>query len=198
MSKAPYGRICGVLIAVAQVVACKGPAPQTTRIDQSENEIARRFLASHSRLNRSWQATSVSRDRSEFSAIFRLSSRSEEGGDKIVSAVILPENGRVPRQDYDQLLKSVRYGRIRTDPKDPATGLIPIDQGQNVVSVRFLGPVDDALHCEILGFHTPTFLGSCDWVYRGASFHIEGDPEILSSAMRSRHSLETLWSTTVR
>lgn len=104
------------------------------------------------------------------------------------------ENRDLPKKHYDELRSAVADGRVRAGPRDQRSGLISLDQGRNVFSVDLLGPEDVALSCEINGFHTPSFVATCQWAHDGASFSIEGSPTVISHAVIHRKALEGAWS----
>lgn len=152
------------------------------------------FLHHPVEVNEEWRLTSSDGARSEFLLPLGSADAKFQSERQALKAIVLAGYGRIPKKHDDELRSAVADGRVRASSRDNRSGLIGLDQGRNVFSVDLLGPEDIALSCEINGFHTPSFMATCQWAHDGASFSIEGSPTAISHAVIHRQALENAWS----
>ena len=122
-----------------------------------------------------------------------------EAGQELVTlhGEVIARNSAAQRNRYEELAAATSKGRLRPMQKLAELDLIPLDQGRNVASVRFLGSKDQAMECEITGFHMPTYLARCSWVEGDTSFSIEGDHRVLGFIVQYKSDLSTTWNASV-
>ncbi len=130
-------------------------------------------------------------------ALFRrnLQITGEAGQESVtLRGEVIAGNGQAQRNRYEELMTAVDKGRLKSMQKITELDLIPLDQGGNVASVRFLGSKDQAMECEIIGFHMPTYLARCNWAEGDGSFSIEGDHRVLAFIVQHKNDLSKTWN----
>lgn len=110
-----------------------------------------------------------------------------------VSGMLVGGHASTQEEFYTTLSEAVQQGRFKKVHHFPDVGLDLLSQGENVASVYMLGPEEEALHCDIIGFRMPSFMARCAWKSGSDSFVVQSSPDVIRDLIAKRRSIEDAW-----